>query len=211
MKTNDSKPEEIEKSESETKDPETIDPGFLDLSKLRLSQKFSDTAGVKKIITNIPVRKPNRQEFVRVHTHPDYCFETALLEIKMERMGHELYIVDPSLCDELPGDISPMALFTTINRQGVLTLWPIRLPDSQGRHNSWPQSALQAAEMAKKQWVKVAANMSLGGYDVFHASADLSDPEWPDLSFSEILNLAFREKYITTLDHPVIKDLRGDR
>lgn len=189
-------------------EPKPMAPEPLDLSKLRLSQNFAETAGVKKVITNIPVRKPHRQEFVRVHPDPDYCFETAILEMKTDR---ELYIVDPSLWNELPGDILPMAIFTTVNRQGVLTLWPIRLPDSQGRHNPWHQSAFQAAEMAKKGWVKVAANKSLGGYEVFRASVALQDPEWPDLSFSEILNLAFKDKYITRLDHPVIMELRGER
>ena len=34
---------------------------------LRLDQSFADTVGVKKLLTTVPVRKPNRQDFVRVN------------------------------------------------------------------------------------------------------------------------------------------------
>jgi hypothetical protein len=40
---------------------------FDNLSALRLDQSYADTVGVKKLLTTVPVRKPNRQGFVRVH------------------------------------------------------------------------------------------------------------------------------------------------
>ena len=52
-----------------------------------------------------------------------------ILQIKEER---EIFIVDQPLWCELSGEIVHMILLTTINRQGVLTLWPIRMPDSDG-------------------------------------------------------------------------------
>jgi hypothetical protein len=39
----------------------------FDLSKLRLDQSFVETAGVKKLLTTVPVRRPNPQDFIRVH------------------------------------------------------------------------------------------------------------------------------------------------
>jgi hypothetical protein len=39
---------------------------FEDLSALRLDQSYADTVGVKKLLTTVPVRKPGRQDFVRV-------------------------------------------------------------------------------------------------------------------------------------------------
>ncbi len=118
--------------------------------------------------------------------------------------------MDPSIWSELPGEIIPEVLFTTINRQGVVFLWPIRLPGEDGRHNPWHRSALEAAQLATKQWVRVAANMSLGAYDVFEATGDFPEPEWPNISFKEILQIAFRDTYIQSLDHPVIRRLRGE-
>ena len=52
-----------------------------------------------------------------------------ILQIKEER---EIFIVAQPLWCELSGEIVHMILLTKINRQGVLTLWPIRMPDSDG-------------------------------------------------------------------------------
>ena len=179
----------------------------FDPSHLRLSQNFAETLGVKKAIITVPVRKPSRQDFVRVHPSDGYRLETAVLELKEER---ETYLVDPVLWPVLPGELTPKVLFTTVNRQGVLTLWPVRLPGDDGRLDDWNASALEAAEMARKGWVRVTANMSLGAYEVYEATGDLPDPDWPDMSFAEILKVAFKGHYVTEVDHPVIRRLRGE-
>jgi len=63
---------------------------FDNLSALRLDQSYADTVGVKKLLTTVlrlravvqrrgghPVRKPNRQDFVRVHPDPTYRLTPA--------------------------------------------------------------------------------------------------------------------------------------
>jgi len=141
--------------------------------------------------------------------HPDESMrlQTAVLELKEDR---EVYLVEPELWSELAGELIPKVLFVTINRQNVLTLWPVRLPGEDGRHDEWNLSALEAAQMAMKSWVRVAANMSLGAYEVSEAVADLPEPTWPDLDFQQILQVAFKDRFITTLDHPVVRRLRGE-
>jgi len=101
-------------------------------------------------------------------------------------------------------------LFTTINRQGVLTLWPVRLPSEDGRHDEWNRSALEAAEMAQKRWIRVAANMGLGAYEVYEAVGNLPEPEWPNVGFQEVLRIGFKDRYIADLNHPVICRLQGE-
>jgi hypothetical protein len=135
------------------------------------------------------------------------CIQTAVLELKDDR---ETYLVDPDLWAELPSELAPKALFTTMNRQGVLTLWPVRLPGEDGRHDEWSRSALEAAELAKTRWIRIVANMSLQAYEVYEATGNFPDPEWPDVSFQRILEIAFRDRFIRTLDHPVIRRLRGE-
>ena len=183
-----------------------VKPGTIDLERLKLSQNFAANVGVKKALTMVPVRKPNRQEFIRVNPNDAYHYSTGILELKEER---ESYLVDPDLCPELPGEIVPKILLTTINKQGVLTIWPIRLPGEDGRIDNWNQSAMEAAQLAQSQWVRVAANMSLGGYETFIATGDLPEPEWPDKSMQEIMDIAFKDRYINAIDHPVIRRLRG--
>jgi hypothetical protein len=129
-----------------------------------------------------------------------------VLELKEER---ETYLVDPSLWSVLSGELIPKVLFVAINRQGVIIIWPIRLPGEDGRLDLWNKSALEAVKIAKKQWVSVRSNMSLGAYEVWEASADIPDPEWPEYPLEEIIKIAFHDNFILSEDHPVIKRLRG--
>ena len=163
----------------------------LDLERLRLPQDFQNQVGVKKAFLTVPVRKPDRQSFHRVHSDPGWCLETAIFERKEER---ESYLVDPDLWSELPGELAPTALFTAMNRQGVVFLWPVRLPGEDGRSNAWHQSALEAANLAKTKWVRVAANMALGAYEVFQATATLPEPDWPELGFDALVKTAFKDR-----------------
>ena len=162
---------------------------------------------MKKALLTVPVRKPGRQDFFRVHPGEDWRLETVILELKEER---ETYLVDRDLWGHLPSELTPKVLYTVINRQGVLMLWPIRLPGEDGRHDAWNRCALEAAEMAQKNWIRVAANMSLGAYDVYEAKAEIPDPEWPEITFQEILRLAFKDRFIRSLDHPVVRRLLGE-
>ena len=113
------------------------------------------------------------------------------------------------MAQELPGEFTPATLFTTINRQGVLHLWPVKLPGPDGKHNEWHRSAAEAAELAMKRWIRLTANMSLGAYEVFEATGDLPEPEWPDIAFPEILKIAFRDRIVDRADHPLVQRLRG--
>ena len=105
---------------------------------LRISQDFVAAAGVKQVLATIPVRKPNRQDFVRVHPGEDYQLTTVIIELKDDR---ESYLVTPDLRDELTGEVIPVTLFLTVNRQSVVSFWPCKLPDPSGRVNAWHESA----------------------------------------------------------------------
>ncbi len=186
-------------------EPEPLDP--FDPEALRISQDFAALANVKPILATVPVRKPGRQDYFRVHSSEDYQLTTALLELKEER---ETYLIAPDLRHELFGELAPVKIFTAINRQGVVFLWPCRLPDETGRINPWHESALEAAERAKAKWTRVAADMSLGAYRIWEASGDLPDPEWPEQSLRDLLKIGFKGHYIDAVDHAVVKRLRGE-
>jgi hypothetical protein len=182
-------------------------PDPFDPASLRLGQDFGASVGVKKVLTTVPVRKPNRHEFVRVRSGETWRLQTAVFE---DRIGRELFLVDRSLWAELAGEIYGVWLFLAINRQGDVFLWPVKLPASDGRSNSWNDSALAAANMAEARWIRLAANMAAGMYDTFEAAGELSEPTWPELSLTDLLRLAFKDRFILAADHPVLKSLRGE-
>jgi hypothetical protein len=133
----------------------------------------------------VPVRKPSNQDFVRTHPSSEYQITTAIVELKEDG---EIFLVAPELRNEL---------------------WPCKLPRSDGRTNRWSESCLDGAEQAQTRWLRISADMSLGAYQFYEPIGKLPDPEWPDYTFGEILKAAFSSRHIDSLNHPIVKRLRG--
>jgi hypothetical protein len=178
----------------------------FDPEQLKLSQDFASTVGVKKVLTAIPCRKPNRHEFVRVRPGAEWRLETVVFE---DKLNQTVYLVKNAMGSELGEEVTPVCLFPTVNRAGDVSIWPVKLPGYDGKTNSWNESAAAAAKLAESKWTRVASNMPAGRYDTFVATGTLSDPEWPELSMTEILKLCFQDRFIEDADHPVVRSLRG--
>ena len=185
---------------------EAFDP--YDPANLRLDQSYLRDGGVKKLLTAIPVRKPNKQEFIRTHSDPNYRLSgVAIIELREDR---ETYLVAPQYAEELdPNWFHICNVYLTINRQQVVSLWPVKLPDPGGRMSGWHTSGVECAEKAMKHWIRVVPNMSLGAYEIHLAENVLTEPEWPDKPFHELLKIGFKGRVIQDQEHPVILRLRG--
>jgi hypothetical protein len=184
-------------------------PNPFDPSALRLDVSYAEGMAVKKMTTTIPVRKPRNQDWVRVHPGEEYRLTVALIVLEDDK---ESYLVIPPLVPQLEGEWTPHVLYTTITRQGVLVLWPVRLPGPDGRQNEWWRSAHEGAAKAMKQWLRIKSNTNLGAYELYEIDAGSPpppEPEWPTLSFADMLKIAFRDRLVDSVDHPVLKRLRG--
>jgi hypothetical protein len=190
-----------------TKEAASTEADQWDLDSLRVSQDYADGPGVEQVITDVPVSKPTKSQWVRTHPDPEHQIETLILELEEER---ELFLIAPSLHSVLITEptVSRRLLITTITRQGRLSLWPIRLPAPDGKIDAWNKTAMDAAWRARSTWVRIAADMGFGNYRVWEAKDALGEPKWPSLSFKDILKIAFADRMISRLDHPVIKRLR---
>ena len=186
--------------------PEPPDP--FDPESLRLGGDYSEGLGVRKVISTIPPHKPNKSEWFRVRPGDDWQLQTAVLELEkgVERLT---YLVAPSLWADLSGEITPALLLTCVNRANDLFLWRIKLPGADGRSNTWTDSALQIAKAAETTWCRMVSDTTNGHYTHYVPTAELPDPKWPELTLDQILQIAFRGRRIESLDHPVLRELRG--
>ncbi len=182
-------------------------PNPFDPERLKLGSRFREGQDVRRIVVSIRVGKPGRQEFLRTHPDLDMWLETTVLELKEDRLT---YLVEPSLAPYLPGEAVPKLLVPSITTHGVLFVWPIRLADERGRLDEWNSVALEAAERARAKWIRLMANMGASTYDVLEAAGTFPEPEWPKLSLERILALAFKDRVIEDLEHPVLRRLRGE-
>jgi hypothetical protein len=198
----DIKPSIVPPPEASATSTPAYDP--FDPANIKLDQNFAESAGLKKLLTTVPVRKPKKQEFNRVRPEPEYRSTAAVIELEEDR---ETYLIAPEIARTLPDEISAVTIFTAINRQGVLFLWPVKLPSPDRKPNDYNRTAREGAELCMTGWYKVKANTSLGAYEHTPGAKTIPDPEWPDLPFRELLRIAFRDRYIDHLEHPVIQRL----
>jgi hypothetical protein len=187
-------------------------PNPFDLDALRLPPSFEQAAGVKSVIDTVLVRKPHQQEWFHVHPDPAYRGNFGLIKLKAER--DESYVVVPQLLGILDNELVRATIYTCMNRNNKeIFLWPVNLVDgSQGRrieaiYSSAHECAAAAMERPiRMKWVG-------GYYQRSVTESPVTAPEWPDVPFSKLMELAFRKtgSLVDSLDHPVIKMLRGQQ
>jgi hypothetical protein len=181
-------------------------PDPFDLTSLRINPSYLESAKVKRV-RPVVTGRPSPQDFFRVHPDPSYRTTFGMIELKEDR---EDYLVVPDLVPQLPGEVILKTMYTTINRQGTLRLWSIRVPNADERKSLWWQSGHEAADQATTKWLRIKPNMDVGAYEMLVAESEIPEPNWSEIPpFKELLHNAYRLRVINDLDHAVIKKLRG--
>jgi hypothetical protein len=165
---------------------------------------------------NVQVRKPHNQEWIRVHPDPDFRCDYGTILLKDDRVH---YLLAPRVSTAMRGHrhLKTVTLYTTYSRlSGKTFLWPVGIV-GQGQNKkteNWYRTAHEAAHEAMRQLVNVWADLEGGGYEWQPSENPEANtpPEWPDLSFSELLQIAFQLTgcFVDSFDHDVFKKLRAE-
>ena len=134
---------------------------FKNLDAIRLSPESMSFVGASEVLTHLPVRKPNRTDFFRVHPDPEMSFATAVYVDSEER---ETYLLSPDMPFDVVGEAKPVNLTLAVTRHGNPFLWAVPFPDPLGRSNPWAETA------RSRQFSREQLGQDGGG----HAAAGLS-------------------------------------
>jgi hypothetical protein len=177
----------------------------FDPARLRITVDPASAVATRTVTFTVPVRsRPDPHTFFRVH--PEWNLDAFLLELKEQR---EVYLISPELAPELEGELKAVTIYIAIYRGGSPFLWYVALPGPEGRTNGWTASAREIAQLAMTEWVRMVSDMSAGAYIAIAPVGPMPEPKWPDTTFSTLLRKAFKEK-IASLDHPALRELRGE-
>ena len=185
---------------------------FKNIESLIIPQDFDELATVTEL-QSIPLKKPGKQQFIRVK--PVFCYRFGVIEVEGANPSErDLFIVIPELVPQitqLPGFSQRVFRLYVTRPNNSPGVWPMKMPRGTGaRSDQWSVTAKQVAKKEESDWVRVQSDMSLQSYTAIKAQAEFPDPTWPTLPDDEIIKLAVGEKHlIDTLDHPVIDQLLG--
>ena len=182
-----------------------MDPNKFDIEALRLNSDEDLSSDLAEDSSDLPVRKPKRQEFFRVHSDENMRFATKLLHFDADK---KWYLIAKNLWVELCDELTSVSLLTCINDDSARFFWPLK-QSMHGMSNGWNDSSLHAAKKAVSMWIRLVPDMPNQKYRVQSAHQNLPEPEWESCTLNELVEKAFKDAYIDSLDHPVIKKLRG--
>jgi hypothetical protein len=199
-----------------TPDDDRVEESFDPFDMKALRANPPSIAVTESVLLGITARKPKKDEFFRVNPDAGMTVDCHVLEFEGGDNRKVDYFVPPvpviinTLGEVAPSSLKPVRMFVCLSKFGTLFVWPARLPDE--RAQKWYTTALNGANEAMTTWVRLQADMRAGMYNLSRAvdSELFGEPEWPDAELSELLRLAFPEdQRITSVDHPVIRELRG--
>jgi len=165
--------------------------------------------GVKRIYLQITVGRPKKHEFFQVRTGDKWTMSPVGIYREQGEFGSDTYVIMPEMYEAMEGLVAFHRLYLAVTRQDKPYVWPVRLPDESGKDNAWHSSAREAVERAKKQWIRLVPNQNVGAYELVVAENQKYQPKWPDISFLQIINRAFKGRIVRDSEHPIVRKIRG--
>jgi hypothetical protein len=200
--------EKMENTNVKTQEQVKTEPEGFDMSAFALAPE-NVAIVVQKIITQVPVRKPDKQKFIRRDSRYE-PFLTQVLELKED---NEYYIVHSSLVDTLAGETKTIKLYVCYDQRGNQFLCPVPQPDTEGKWNSWHKSLAEVMDTAATQWVRVIPDKAINGYSMMASLGRIPEPRGlkgpEEMPLAKLLELAFKDKILRDENSPVIMKLRG--
>lgn len=188
---------------TETKKPVK---GFPDIKEFLINPGAEQEITIERKLTRILAKKPNKQQFVRIHPTMEQVVD-VMEDLNDKR---ELYLLHPSVSPYVTAQKKRMILYLGMHRNGTPFLCPVQQPDSNGKTYQWHESLADAVLIAKEKWVRLEANLTSSSYEIIEAKGNIPDPKWDEkLTMIDYMTLAFKDKMIVDLEHPLIKSLEG--
>ena len=178
------------------------------IDQLRLPANYGSQFGTKRVLTTVPVGKPNKGRFFRTHPDAEQTMEAVIYE---DKEHGDTYIVSPQVAHLFDTLTRLVRIYVTVDRADNPYLVPVPLPDTDGSRNRWHESLEKAVIHGQKAWIRISANKATGSYEVYEAnqSASIPQPTWPNEGIETLVEIAFAGKMILDETHPVIDSILG--
>jgi hypothetical protein len=184
-----------------------VEPGnpFANLDALRNPQDYQEFLS-GEAVSAFAVRTLKEGMFLRVNPDPKY----GLLGQYTVATRNGTYFVYPQFRDALGPLPRRCNLHVAVNGHGEYLLLLVKQPNpGQGQEdNAWYTTARAVAAAAMRGWVKVTKPGGDRGWGYVTVQHKMFEPEWPKKPFEDLLNSAFPEHVVTSLNHDLIQQYK---
>ena len=172
-------------------------------------------AKMVKRTLRIKAKKPNPRRFIRVHSEMVAQVAIFIDPNDEESFEREPYVVLGEVAEELGGDdVVTNTVYVYAYRTGSLGLWLCPMPrEGFRRGDVWATTRLEVAEKAKATWLRCHQSDDGEGYAYTEPVDVFPEPQWDrwlrGRSMLQLLGIAFKDRVIDSLEHPVIREFDG--
>src|SRR5262249_5782383 len=178
---------------------------FANLDALRNPQDYEEFLG-GEAVSAFAVRTLKEAMHLRVNPDPKYSLFNQYVVIT--RMG--TYFVYPQFREALGPLPRRCNLHVAVDGHGEDFVLLVKQPNpGQGQEDkAWNTTAGTVAAAATKEWVKVTKPGGDRGWGHVPIRHKMFDPIWPTKPFEDLLNSAFPDRVITSLNHDLIQQYK---
>ena len=164
---------------------------------------------IAKPITSLKLGKPGKFDWVRAHPSEEFRRGPVAL-IDGPEGDKEQYLVAASMVGKVGTVVKLVELSAAVTKLNTSFIWPVPLVNTaKDRENRYNVTHRDVYQLAQGQWVRMYADTAQGIYRVDTELIPSPDPVWLDLTFNQMLQLAFGERYIADENSPRYKELKG--
>lgn len=156
--------------------------------------------------TSLPVYRPSHKVAFRIRPDASSRHDFTVIEL----MSGEVYLVSHEIAHEIRDVAKPKSLFVAVDETGSTFILPITCWTGTGKPTSWSMSGANIVAKAKIAWVTMQSDRANFEYRALIVSKPI-EPHFPEASFDALLDEAFRDRVIDTLDHPAIAQARSEK
>lgn len=191
---------------SQRRSTAVVDP--FDPMNLGITTDYAAAINARASTKAFELRKPNDQEFVRTSPRKDHHLVVGAIPDKQDM--NRPYVVAGSVLPEVkakyPKAVRGVELVVTQTLAGAPILWPVPLAEDRG--GKWNSTQRAACNQAKSRWTNLVSGR--GQYDC-QSVDNPREVDWDALpTFREILEQAVSERLIDSMDHTLLRKLRGE-
>ena len=155
----------------------------------------------------VECKRPPKGVFFTVRAEtPGEAWKDRAFYFLLELEGRDPYIVAPAIAKAKEDEdvIRPVLLVRYVTMAGEEGLWPLKINRPDAKSNPWNTSALNILDIAASgKWVRIVSMRKHYRHQESKKTFDEVPPKFTDRSFNELVDIAHKDRTVTTLDHEI--------
>ena len=201
--------QQTDPTEQETKAEPTTVGNLEAAASLAIDQShMEEFASAEEKSSIVESRRPPKGLYFTVRAEKTKPWKDRKFYFMLQIEGRDSYLVAPDIANQKKDEdvIRPVLIVRYVTMAGEEGLWPLKLDQPDARSNRWNKSALDILELAASgKWVRIisAKIQNHYRYSVSPRTFKEMPPKFSDRSFDDLINIAFKDRIILSLEHEI--------